>query len=132
MSITVTPAEIEQFRSLFASLPDALAALNEIEDCDGDLEDASIALAIQSGQEPDTNERWIDGLAKRWRHVVCQAELKHGFTEGLSIEVVSTLAAKTTLPLKLAVPVAIYVSKTGIDPFCEPYEQAFESAIRQE
>lgn len=123
MSILVTPAEIEQFRSQLADYPDALAALNEIEDCDGDLEDASIALGIQVGQEPDTNDRWIEGLAKRWRHVICQAELKDNFATELTGNTLLALTEHTTLPLKLATPVAIYVIKTGIQAFCEPLEE---------
>lgn len=132
MSIQVTPQELEQWRSIFAEYPDAIAALVEIEDCDGDLEDAAIALGIQVGQEPDMIEGWLDGLAKRWRHVICQADLKPGFETELSAETVTTLAAKTTLPLKLAVPIAIYVLKTGAAPFCESYEQAFEATVREE
>lgn len=122
MSITVTSEEIAQFRSILSGYPDAMVALDEIEDCEGDLEDASIALAIRAGQEPDTSDRWIDGLAKRWRHIVCQTELKQQFETGLTADLVTTLAVSTTLPLKLAVPVAIYVVKVGAEEFCRSFE----------
>ena len=123
MGITITPEEIEQLRSDLADLPLALAALDEIEDCDGDLEDASIALAIQVGQLPETNDRWIDGLAKRWRHLICQAELKESLEDALTTDGLTTLATQTGLPLKLATPVALYVIKTGVQRFCEPLEE---------
>jgi hypothetical protein len=119
MSITVTPEEIEKFRDDLAGYAEALFALDEIEACDGDLEDAAIALAIRVGQEPDTNEGWIEGLAKRWRHVICQSDLKQELEDGLNGDVLTALAEATLLPLMMATPIAIYVLKTGIDPFCQ-------------
>jgi hypothetical protein len=120
MSILVSLEEIQVFREQLADHPGAIAALDVIEDCDGDLEDATISLAIRSGQEPDTNERWIEGLAKRWRAVLCEADLKGGLEDGLSGELVDAIVAQTELPMRLAVPVAIYVIKIGVQPFCQP------------
>ncbi len=126
MSITVTLKEIEQFRAILVNYPDALVALDEIEVCDGDLEDAAINLGIQVGQEPDTSDRWIEGLAKRWRYVICQTAMKEKLKEGLTGDILLSLTEHTTLPLKLATPVAIYVVKAGIQNFC----QSFEAKIR--
>jgi hypothetical protein len=122
MSITVSSAEIEELRSSLAAYPEALAALDELADCEGDLEDASISLAIQVGQEPDTSDRWIDGLAKRWRYVVCQSNVKESFEQGLFVNALLLLTEHTTLPLKLATPVAIYVLKTGATNFCQSFD----------
>jgi hypothetical protein len=122
MSIRVTAEEIEQFRSVLADYGDAQIALDEIEACEGDLEDAAITLGIQVGQEPNTSDRWIDGLAKRWRHIICQADLKQNLENGLTANVLLLLTEHTTLPMKLATPVAIYVIKTGIENFCQPFE----------
>jgi hypothetical protein len=123
MSIVITSEEIELFRTELVGHRGALDALQVIEDCDGDLEDAAIALAIRSGQEPDTNERWIEGLAKRWRHILCGLELKDNLEDGLSGRVVDTIVEHTELPTRLAVPVAIYVIKTGVQGFCQPLEE---------
>jgi hypothetical protein len=120
MSIIVSLADIEFFREQLSDHPTALAALDVIEDCDGDLEDAAISLAIKSGQLPEENERWIDGLAKRWRHILCEADIKEKLEDGLSGELVDTIVSQTQLPMRLAVPVAIYVLKTGVQPFCQP------------
>jgi len=122
MRIILTSEEIEQFRAALADSPPALAALNEIEDCDGDLEDAAINLAIQSGMEPDTSDRWLEGLAKRYRYILCQATFKEALEDGLNTEWLTTLATETTLPLKLATPVAMYVIKTGVPSFCESFD----------
>lgn len=120
MSIIVSPEELEFFRTQLADHPNALAALSVIEDCDGDLEDAAISLAIRSGQEPDTNERWIEGLAKRWRAVLCEVDLKEDLEDGLSGALVDAIVSRTDLPMRLAIPVAIYVVKVGVQPFCQP------------
>lgn len=123
MTIVITPQEIEYFQSELADHPTALAALRVIEDCDGDLEDAAISLAIRAGQEPDTNERWIEGLAKRWRHVLCQPDLKEALEDGLTGAVIDAIATRAEIPANLVTPVAIYVLKTGVQPFCQPLEE---------
>lgn len=120
MRIIITPQELEQYRAELSDHAAALDALRVIEDCDGDLEDAAIALAIRSGQEPDTNDRWIEGLAKRWRHVLCHADLQESLEDGLSGAVVDAIAASTEIPAKLVTPVALYVLKSGVQNFCQP------------
>lgn len=119
----ITPEEIEYYRAELAEYPEALAAIAVLEDCEGDLEDAAIALAIQTGQEPNTSEKWIDGLAKRWRHVLCEAALQEQLEDGLTGEVLSTITTHTSLPLRLATPVAIFVVKTGVENFCQPLSE---------
>lgn len=126
MSFTLTLEEIEFYRSELTDQPEALAALDVLADCEGDLEDAAITLAIQCGQEPDISEQWIDGLAKRWRHIICHAEIKEGLEDGLSGDVLSLLTANTNLPLRLATPVAIFVIKTGVATFCEPLAEKLD------
>lgn len=123
MSIIVSPEDLELFREQLSDHSSALSALEVIEDCDGDLEDAAIALAIRSGQLPEANERWIDGLAKRWRHILCETPLQEELEDGLSGKLVDAIAAQTELPMRLAVPIAIYVIKTGVQPFCQPMQE---------
>ncbi len=126
MSITVTLEELEQFRTILADYPDALAALTVIEDCEGDLEDAALSLAIHSGQEPNTGDRWLDGLAKSWRHVLCRPDIKANLQTGLTPGVFLAVTEHTTLPLKLATPVVIYVFKAGIQDFCYLFESKLQ------
>ena len=117
--ITVTLEEIERYRVELASNSAALKALDMIEDCEGDLEDAAIALALQVGQEPEQSERWLDGLAKRWRVFVCQADIKESLMAGSALNAVQLLETSTDLPNVLAVPVVLYVMKTGVEDFCK-------------
>lgn len=125
MAIILTPEEIDFYRTELTDYPEALAALDVLADCEGDLEDAAITLAIQVGQEPDISTAWIDGLAKRWRHIICHADIRDGLEDGLSGEVLTLLKANTQLPLRLATPVAIFVIKTGVETFCKPLIEKF-------
>lgn len=121
--VIVTLEEIEQYRAELAEDPVALSALDMIEDCEGDLEDAAIALALRVGQEPDRSENWLDGLAKRWRAFVCQAGIKDALAAGSISSAVKLLAAETTIPDVLALPVVVYVVKTGVEDFCRPLQE---------
>jgi hypothetical protein len=123
--ITVNSDEIERYRAELADDTTALQALDMIEDCEGDLEDAAIALALQAGQEPDRSEQWLESLAKRWRYFLCQTVMKDYLASGATAAAIKLLADETTIPAILATPVIIYVSKTGVADFCKPFEEAF-------
>ncbi len=123
MRIVLTPEEITDYRVEFIDLPAAQQALTVIDDCEGDLEDAAIVLAIQSGQQPDTNDRWLEGLAKRWRSVMCEENFRAQLADGVTTELITSLTANTEIPAKLVTTMAIYVSKVGVQPFCQPLEE---------
>lgn len=118
----VTPAEIAQYRSQLSGYPLALVALDAIEDCEGDLEDAAISLAIHVGQEPNTTENWLDGLAKRYRVVICQQEFREDLANEILGSVVVHLMEQKLCPEILITPVVIYVVKTDVNDFCRPLE----------
>jgi hypothetical protein len=121
--VRVTLEEIEQYRTELADDPIALRALEMIEDCEGDLEDAAIALALQVGQEPDQTDSWLDGMAKRWRVSLCSGDLKESLLAGSVGQAVRSLSTDTMLPSALATPIALYVLKTGVEAFCEPLQE---------
>ncbi|WP_416670344.1 hypothetical protein [Egbenema bharatensis] len=120
--IRVTFDEIEQYRAELDNDPVALKALEMIEDCEGDLEDAAISLALQVGQEPDRSEQWLDGLAKRWRVFLCQTSIKEAVQAGRIATPVKQLASED-LPGVLALPIVLYALKLGIESFCQPLEE---------
>lgn len=120
----VTPEEIAQFRAELADYPDALAALKEIEECEGDLEDAAMVLAIRVGQQPDiANSEWLDILAKKCRAVICQEEYKNALVNGTFSPVMGHLAATRLCPALLVTPVLMYVLQQGVNSFCEPLDR---------
>ncbi|PZO21965.1 MAG: hypothetical protein DCF25_03945 [Leptolyngbya foveolarum] len=122
--IILTSEEITRLKSSFAEMPVSLESLREIGDCDGDVEDAAISLALRSNQEPDTNEQWLGDFSKRYRHVVCQDEFRGAIEQGDFKALVMHLAQKTDCPELIALPVALYVYKTGVDDFCHSFDNS--------
>ena len=122
--IVLTSEEITRLKSSLADMPFALEALREIGDCDGDVEDAAISLALKSDQEPDTNEAWLGDFSKRYRYVVCQEEFRGAIVQGDVKALVVHLAQKTDCPELIALPVALYVYKTGVDDFCYSFDNS--------
>ena len=126
--MTLTLADIAKYRSALSDNEPALLVLDMIEDCEGDLEDAAISLALQVGQEPNTSDNWLDGLAKRWRPILCQASLFAAIEQQNYGVALSLLLEHTTLHIKLAVPVLIYAIQANMADFCRPLSEQINSA----
>ncbi|MEL6326479.1 MAG: hypothetical protein AAFQ61_06195 [Cyanobacteria bacterium J06626_23] len=120
----LTAEEITQLKNQLADYPDATDALQAIEDCDGDVADAALSLALKAGLEPDTNETWLASYAKRFRHVACQEQFRQSLTEHHVVGLISHLTEETTCPALLAAPVALYVAKTGVADFCYSFDNS--------
>lgn len=121
--VSLNAVEIMSYRAELSADPDFLSALDVIEDCEGDVEDAAIALGLHVGQEPDRSGDWLDGLAKRWRVNICTDEFRKILEEESIAHALRSLTEKTSIPPQLAVPVVIYVLKTGVANFCKPLEE---------
>lgn len=117
----VTQEEIQQFREQLRDYPDAIAALDVIEECEGDLEDAAVVLAIQAGQEPNRSKKWFEELVKRCRPIVCEEGFRDDLLAGLMAGAVESLAASVAIPPGLATPVVIYAVKIGVKNFCKDF-----------
>jgi hypothetical protein len=115
----LTTEEISQYRAQLAQWEAAMRALVSIEESEGDLEDAATSLAIEVGQQPDRVD-WLDGLAKRCRVAICQADFRADLRENQLAGAVSFLLESKLCPPLLVTPLVIYVVKRGIDDFCEP------------
>lgn len=121
--ILVSQDAIDHYRSLLANDPRSTRALDMLEDCEGDLEDAAISLALQAGQEPDHSDDWLKGLAKRWRLLLCQDDVRQALEIGNVADGVAALVAEKEFPKVLAVLVVIYVLQMGLEPFCRPVQE---------
>lgn len=120
---TVTSQEIAFFRSQLAEDSKAMEALDLIEDCDGDLEDAAMTLAIRAGQEPGmTNSEWLDAMARKWRAVICEPEYRADLQSNSLLGIMARLQTIPSFPQILATPVLIYILKQGINDFCQPLD----------
>lgn len=114
----LTPEEIDNFRSQLADYPEALAALDEIEEDEGDLEYATEIIALEAGVEKSRKKSWLEDLSKHSRNVICQDEFKDDLLAGTVTALIASLAASGNLPVALATPVAIYIVKVGVKSFC--------------
>ena len=119
----VTSQEIAQFRSQLAENNTAMEVLDLIEDCEGDLGDAAMTLAIKIGQQPDiTNCEWLDALARKWRAVICQSEYRDDLRDGSVSGIIGHLESISEFPNILILPVLMYILKQGVNNFCEPLD----------
>lgn len=120
----VTSKEIAQFRSQLAENDIAMEVLDLIEDCDGDLGDAAITLAIKIGQQPDiTNCEWLDALARKWRAAICRSEYRDDLQKGSVAKTIEYLEGISDFPNILILPVLMYVLKQNVNDFCEPLDE---------
>jgi len=118
----ISKDEIAQLRMQMEAYPAAIEALDAIENCEGDLEDASIVLALRAGQEPSMSDDWLAGLAKRYRHLICGQDLRTDLHRGKLDSVLAYLTNDTECPNLLAAPVLIYILQDGIENFCRPLD----------
>jgi hypothetical protein len=121
--ITVTPEEITQFRSQLANSPEALAALDDIEECEGNLEEAAKLIAVKTtdakfGLRAEADSNYLEKLVQKLSKIICQEEFDELMT-GVLTAAIATLAASGNVPVALATPVVIYVAKIGVKQFCE-------------
>jgi hypothetical protein len=116
---------IEELQVQFADIPDAIASLETIADCEGDLEDAAITLAIRVGQQPDiNNSEWLDGLAKKCRVAICQSEFRNDMVSGNFPILFDHFVRVKVCPKLLILPVLLYVHERGVNRFCQPLDPA--------
>ncbi len=114
---------IEELQFQFADIPEAIASLETIADCEGNLEDAAITLAIRVGQQPDiNNSEWLDGLAKKCRVAICQAEFRNEMVDGSFIGLFQHFVQIKICPKLLILPVLLYVHECGVNRFCQPLD----------
>ncbi len=117
--ITVTPDEIDQYRSVFSDSPEVLDALNLIEENNGDLEKSAILLAQESGiQIVRADDKFLKKLAKKFCDIVCDKIFINDLMTGALSAAVAPLTATGQIPEALAFAVVIYLAKIGIRKFC--------------
>lgn len=113
-SIKLTPEAIAKYRVELADDPDFLAALDVIEECEGNLQDAIILMRMrETGTEPDKSLD-LDELAAQCRPFICSAKTKKVF------KLIGIVAGCLQFPITLVVPVVLFVVEDiGLDAFCK-------------
>jgi hypothetical protein len=114
---------IEELQVQFADIPDAISSLETIADCEGDLEDAAMALAIRAGQQPDiNNSEWLNGLAKKCRVAICRSEFRNDMVSGNFVTLFQHFVLLKVCPNLLILPVLLYAHECGVNRFCQPLD----------
>jgi hypothetical protein len=114
---------IPELQAQFANIPEAMTALETIVDCEGDLEDAAMTLAIRVGQQPDiNNSAWLNGLAKKHRVAICQSGFRNDMVNGNLVSVFQHFIEIKVCPKLLILPMLLYVHEQGVNRFCEPLD----------
>jgi hypothetical protein len=124
----VTPEEIAKFRSELANDPEALEALDVVEECKGNLEDATEVLMVQVGKdifrlenEDDDDEDLLKKLADKLRPFICTKEFENAFLNGSFAVIVTALSVSAMAPVIVVTPVVLYVSHKKLNNFCKDY-----------
>lgn len=124
---TITQSEIEQYRSQLQEYPNALKALDVLQECEGDLEYAAETLAIKSGElendlgqtDKDPNEpSWLEKSAAKLRPHICTPAFKDVLSQGFAVALGSLITAGVYLGVPLTL-VLIYISTKNLDKFCQ-------------
>ncbi|NES72642.1 MAG: hypothetical protein F6K24_49330 [Okeania sp. SIO2D1] len=117
---TVTLEEIAEFRSELANYPEtslkekALEELEVLEECNGNLEAATIVLARRAGEPVLQGDSSIDKI----RETVCKPEIIEKLAKTQKpLEVFSLLAAFTPPPFPEAIA-TLMLLKMGVEYFC--------------
>ena len=116
----LTAEEIQQYREQLRDNPQAIAQLDIIEKCGGNLEQATRILARRAGtEEVRAGMTWKTAL-KQARGVVCNDDFKGGLAPDLISGVVAALiTAGDPLLVAVAIPCASYIVKTSLVKFCK-------------
>ena len=97
---TITPEEIVQFRSQLEGYPEAIAALDVVQECDGYVDDALTLLVMrETGKEPD---RGLNEWLQKSRKVVCQEEYKEALASGMIAPVIEPISMSLGIPPGIA------------------------------
>ena len=130
--VSLSADQWQRWRSVLADYPDVLIAIDSIEDCEGDLNDAALSLALKARLEPDGSLDWLMHFAKRFRPQICHGAYPKGEDseskginlagEGMEAQVVQGvrhLAAESECPNLLVLPVVLWALGQGLDDFCK-------------
>jgi len=113
---TVTQEKIDRAREQLKHDPEALAAIDTIQECGGNLEDAARLIAIAGGTEVESD--LLEKLSSRCRSVICQDDMKAELPATISA-IAEFLASSSGLPSRLATPIALFAIEQGIEDFCD-------------
>jgi hypothetical protein len=128
----VTQEEVAKFRAELADYPEALTALDVIEEYDGNLPAAAKAIAIRNDIEGVADYGlfdWFDERLQECRNFICQPKyrsLTKNYLPALIPPLADLFAGSLGCPPGvagiIATPFAVYINDEGLDKFCESFD----------
>jgi hypothetical protein len=128
-TIQLTSEQIAKYRVELADNPVFLAALDVIEEWDGDLADAAESIATLNGiqgVEDNADMRWFFIVLNKCRDSICQKRyeiVREKIVPALIPTLTEMVAASFLCPpgiaTLLSTPIAIYIQEEGINKFCQ-------------
>ena len=128
----LTSEQISQLRSELAGYPEALEALEVIEEWDGDLADAAESIATRNGiegVEDNAELRWFTEKLRQCHGFICQdkyQDLREKYLPTLLPPMVDFFVGLLGCPPGvagiIATPFAVYIQEEGMEKFCKSYE----------
>ena len=129
---TITQEEVAKFRAELAEYPEALTALDVIEEYDGNLPAAAKAIAIRNDIEGVADYGlfdWFDERLQECRNFICQPKyrsLTKNYLPALIPPLADLFAGSLGCPPGvagiIATPFAVYINNEGLDKFCESFD----------
>jgi hypothetical protein len=128
---TITQEQVAQYRSELMGNPDALAALDTIEEWDGDLADAAESIATRNGiegVEDNADLRWFFAMLLKIREFtkICEPEnqnFRENYLPALIPPIADLMSSSFGCPPGvagvLATPFAVYIKEEGMEQFCQ-------------
>jgi hypothetical protein len=128
---TVTQEEVAKFRAELADYPEALTALDIIEEWDGDLADAAESIATRNGiegVEDNADLRWFFAMLVKIRDLtkICEPEnqnFRENYLPVLIPPIADVMSSSFGCPpgiaSLLATPFAVYIKEEGMEKFCQ-------------
>jgi len=128
-TIQLTSEQIAKYRVELADNSNFLAALDVIEEWDGDLADAAESIATRNGiegVEDNADMRWFVIVLQECRGYICQPKyekLREKYLPALIPPLTDFIAGAFMCPPGIAgilsAPIALYISEEGMDKFCQ-------------
>ncbi len=113
----LTPEKIAKYRNELKEYPEAITALNTIEECEGNLEDATALIASRSGESVLMGDSLLNDLVKRARKHLCQPDNQKEWAD--LKDVLEILKEFLPSPIPLAVTCTLKLSEIGLRNLCK-------------
>lgn len=116
----VTPEEIAKFRSELEDYPnpEAIAALDVLDECEGYLEDALPLLLMREPGAEAVRSRSIGDLLEKCRQFICQEEVREALEAGILAPAIEPISIGAGIPPGTATVIGICAFKLGMKKVC--------------